>query len=694
MPVTVAQSYGLLITRFVSAYRRCAMVATTPEPSHNYDKVQDPLMLDPNQLILPKAVLGDREVALVNHSLAGEKILVVITGSIAAMKAPGLVRTLRRFGAEVDVRITESAEQFVGPLAISWAAESGRVFAGKGLSGEVEHLARYTTYLIAPATYDFINGMAQGRADTPALATMATALGRIERGEAKMLVVPCMNGDMCNSILRESLTTLGKLGVQFIKPEMSNGKLEFPGARTIAAATARVTSKSPLKGARIIVTGGPTPVPLDDVRVVTNIFRGTLGRETAKELVLRGASVSFLLGGDLEVEDWLRPFTTVYKTYEEYRNRVIEYASAPTKPHTMILSAAVADYRPREVFAGKIASKSNELVLPTFVPTEKVVDKAHEIAPQMPIVSFKLLSRVSVEELIAVARARLETHSQIVIANRREDCTATHQVVYIVSKESVSRVAGSKRDVAIAIVDAVEALHASQQAASTPSLSEKRRSFIQLHTREPLNPSGEDSTNKSEEVLSMSLQSEVPVFPLKGEILGMSKDPEYHLGIDTSREIVIPLEPHPGAFGVARKFHTHEGIDLYCADGTPVVAMEAGKVVAIEDFTGTAAGSPWWFDTKSVLIEGQSGVVCYGEITPESNLQVGATIEKGQRLGAVKMVLRKDKGRPRSMLHLELHCPGTTHTSPWMHGDPRPATLLDPTDLLIKAAALDAAIDG
>jgi hypothetical protein len=114
--------------------------------------------------------------------------------------------------------------------------------------------------------------------------------------------------------------------------------------------------------------------------------------------------------------------------------------------------------------------------------------------------------------------------------------------------------------------------------------------------------------------------------------------------------------------------------------------MEAGKVVAIEDFTGAAAGSPWWLDTKSVLVEGESGVVCYGEITPESDLRVGDSVVRGQQLGAVKMVLRKDKGRPRSMLHLELHRPGTTRTSPWMHGDPRPATLLDATELLIEAA--------
>jgi phosphopantothenoylcysteine decarboxylase/phosphopantothenate--cysteine ligase len=643
-------------------------------------------MLDLEQLRIPRASLGDREVALVNRSLGGEKILLVVTGSIAAIKAPGLTRTLRRYGAEVDVRATESAEQFVGPLALSWAVENGRVYGGGGLSGEVEHLARYTTYLVAPATYDFINGMAQGRADTPALATMATALGRVERGEATMLVLPCMNGDMYNALLKESVTKLGSLGVKFIKPDVSGGKLEFPGARIVAAATARQVSKSPLKGVSILVTGGPTPVPLDDVRLVTNIFRGKLGREMAKELVLRGAAVSFLLGGGIEVEDWLSPFTTVHKTYDEYRDRVLDRTRGQNKPKMMILSAAVADYRPREVFAGKIASKSPELILPPFVPTEKVVDKAHEVAPEVPIVSFKLLSRVSVEELIAEARARLETHSQIVVANRREDCDAAHQIVYIVSKDGVSRVAGTKRDVAVAIVDAVEALHVSRQAVSDLSSKGKKGRFMELLERGSHVASAEGSELDSEVPQSRKPRREELLFPLSGEVLGVSQDPDHYLSIDTSREIVIPLAPHPGAFGVARKFHTHEGVDLYCDDGAPVCAMEAGKVVAIEDFTGAAAGSPWWLDTKSVLVEGESGVVCYGEITPESDLRVGDSVVRGQQLGAVKMVLRKDKGRPRSMLHLELHRPGTTRTSPWMHGDPRPATLLDATELLIEAA--------
>ena len=175
-------------------------------------------------------------------------------------------------------------------------------------------------------------------------------------------------------------------------------------------------------------------------------------------------------------------------------------------------------------------------------------------------------------------------------------------------------------------------------------------------------------------------------FPLQGRIVGTSADPDHYRTIDISKEIAIPLPPHPGAFGVARKFHTHEGVDLYCDDGAPVCAIESGMVVAVEDFTGVAAGSPWWHDTKAVLVEGRSGVVCYGEIEPDAQLMVGDTIAAGQQIGAVKMVLRKDKGRPRSMLHLELHIPGTTRTTPWEHGTERPPTLLDPTTLLLAAA--------
>ncbi len=151
----------------------------------------------------------------------------------------------------------------------------------------------------------------------------------------------------------------------------------------------------------------------------------------------------------------------------------------------------------------------------------------------------------------------------------------------------------------------------------------------------------------------------------------------------------LPLAPHPGAFGVTRKNHVHEGIDLYCPEGTPVVAMEPGEVVAVLAFTGPSATppSPWWLDTQAVLVEGASGVVVYGEITPAPGVAVGVRLERGAALGKVTRVLAKDKGRPMDMLHLELHAPGTRDVHEWSLGQSRPGSMRDPTPMLMEAAS-------
>lgn len=149
----------------------------------------------------------------------------------------------------------------------------------------------------------------------------------------------------------------------------------------------------------------------------------------------------------------------------------------------------------------------------------------------------------------------------------------------------------------------------------------------------------------------------------------------------------LPVPPHPGAFGVRRKHHTHEGVDLYCPPGTPVYAVEPGEIVAITPFTGPRADppSPWWHDTDAVFVEGPSGVVVYGEIRPVVGRAraIGYRLARGESVGYVVQVLTKDKGYPMSMLHLELHVPGTRYAYDWV--DKRPPSLLDPTPLLLSA---------
>lgn len=149
-------------------------------------------------------------------------------------------------------------------------------------------------------------------------------------------------------------------------------------------------------------------------------------------------------------------------------------------------------------------------------------------------------------------------------------------------------------------------------------------------------------------------------------------------------ETALPLAPHPGAYGVTRQHHRHEGIDFYCPEGTPVTAVEEGTVVAVLDFTGPKADSPWWHDTQAVLVEGSSGVVLYGEIAPD--VAVGDQVQAGQQIGRVVQVLREDKGRPMSMLHLEFHAAGTRDCYEWPVDASKPASLQDPTPHLLPLA--------
>ena len=146
----------------------------------------------------------------------------------------------------------------------------------------------------------------------------------------------------------------------------------------------------------------------------------------------------------------------------------------------------------------------------------------------------------------------------------------------------------------------------------------------------------------------------------------------------------VPTPPHPGAFGAPRKQHVHGGVDLYCMEGTPVVAMEAGQVVAVAPVTGPHAEKPWWLNTWMVMIEGNSGVLGYGGLKPA--VTAGESVAPGDHLGQILSMVRFASGRPTSLLHLELYQAGTREPVVWLEGEHRPAGMLDPTPLLLSIA--------
>lgn len=152
----------------------------------------------------------------------------------------------------------------------------------------------------------------------------------------------------------------------------------------------------------------------------------------------------------------------------------------------------------------------------------------------------------------------------------------------------------------------------------------------------------------------------------------------------------IPLNHHPGAFGFQRKKNHHTGVDLYTNDGEAVFAAEDGEVVKIDIFTGPKLGHDWWEETYGVMVEGISGVVNYGEIIPNQDLNIGQKITRGTCIGKVKRVLFPDRFRPDipghscSMLHFELYKHGSREFANW-HDPQKNPDLLDPTKYLLDA---------
>lgn len=396
--------------------------------------------------------MGDHDVPPASTRLAGKRVALLVTGGIAAMKTPQIARGLRRHGADVVAFASADALRYVAREALEWAC-LGQVV--DGLTWRAEHLsddAPFDAYLVAPATHNTIAKMATGIGDTLVTSALISALGRMEQGRTRILVAPTMHGSMHNSQLVENSRKLAAQGVQFIAPRNAYGKHNLPDTAVICTAVGRALSKSALRGKRIMVTAGPTPVPIDGVRRIVNRFRGRLGADIAEELTWRGADAELLLGDGA----W-RPSApmrlTIARTYDDYRDMVLDRVGQGL--FAGVFSAGVADYRPKQVVDGKIVSGADEYPL-MLAPTEKVIDLAMAAGPQMHTVAFKYLEKVTEEELIRVASKRLD-RAGLVVATRGEDTRGRDQRALMVRKDGVSPVDGKAR-IATAIADYLEGL--------------------------------------------------------------------------------------------------------------------------------------------------------------------------------------------------------------------------------------------
>lgn len=401
----------------------------------------------------PPSDLGDHDVPLSGSHLAGKRIALLVSGGIAAFKAPLVARALRRQGADVVAFVSQEALRYVTRETLEWSTVHPVV---ERLTAAAEHLsdaAPFDAYLVAPATYNTLNKMRFGIADTVITAALGSALGRMEQGRTRVLVAPTMHGSLHTAILTESLAALMAMGVIVIPPREDYGKHNLPAEDVLLASVCRAVSRSPLAGQRILVTSGPTPVPIDRVRRITNVFTGKLGSLIAEELFLRGADVTLVHGVSPCPPPVYLPQRQVY-TYDEYREAV-HHLLDQGGVRAGVFSAAVADYRPTEVLPGKTPS-GGALSHLDLVPLPKVIDEARERHPDLYMLTFKYQEGISHERLMEIGRRRLERDPAVVTNRGEETGPNGEQVAYLMTRDAEPVRFVGKPEIARGIADHLE----------------------------------------------------------------------------------------------------------------------------------------------------------------------------------------------------------------------------------------------
>jgi phosphopantothenoylcysteine decarboxylase/phosphopantothenate--cysteine ligase len=348
-------------------------------------------------------------------SLQGKRILLGVTGSIAAYKAVELLRELLKRGAAVQVVMTEAAARFVAPLTFEtlsrqpvlldmWSLQYGSKI------GHIEATARADLFLIAPATARSLAKLALGLADD--------FLGNIYlASRCPVLVAPAMDADMYrHAAVQANLARLRERGVRVVGPgtgELASG-LMGPGRlaelpEILAAAEALLARAGDLAGEVVLVTAGPTREPIDPVRYLSNRSSGKMGYAVADAAQRRGAR-AILVSGPVSIDPPVGVEVIRVETAAEMRAAVLEHSAEAT---IIVKAAAVADFRPVSPSATKIRRGKDRMTL-ELEPTADILAELARHKGERILVGFA----AETEDIAARAQEKLRRKdADIVVAN-------------------------------------------------------------------------------------------------------------------------------------------------------------------------------------------------------------------------------------------------------------------------------------
>lgn len=342
-----------------------------------------------------------------------KRILLGVTGGIAAYKAAELARRLAAQGAQVKVVMTKSAQEFVAPLtfgALTGQPVSSSLWGDK--VNPLEHIflgQQVDAIVVAPATANFIGKLAGGLGDD-LLSTIMLAATR------PALICPAMNCEMwANPAVQENIARLAARGLEIMPPASGDlacgaaGYGRLPEPETIVEALGRLVSRQDLAGRRIMVTAGPTHEDLDPVRFLTNRSTGKMGYALARMAWRRGAAVT-LVSGPSALSD---PYGIEVVRVRSASAMLKEVRRRFSGCEAVLMAAAVSDYRVEKLSAQKIkrGAAAQQLQL---VQNPDIIREISALKKEQVLVGFA----AETENLVAEAERKLqEKNLDLVVAN-------------------------------------------------------------------------------------------------------------------------------------------------------------------------------------------------------------------------------------------------------------------------------------
>ena len=395
--------------------------------------------------------------------LKGKTVLLGVTGSIAAYKIAYLASALKKLHAQVHVLMTQNATNFINPITFETLTGNKCLVDtfDRNFQFSVEHVSiakQADVVMIAPASANVIGKLAHGIADDMLTTTIMAC-------KCKKIVSPAMNTNMYeNPIVQDNLAILQHYGYEVIEPasgylacgDTGAGKMPEP-EMLLDYILREIAKEKDLLGRKVLVTAGPTQEAIDPVRYITNHSSGKMGYALAKAAMLRGADVT-LVSGPCAIEP--PPFVKLVPvvTAKEMFDAV---TSVSFEQDIIIKAAAVADYRPANVYEDKVKKHEEQM----SIKLEKTDDILGYLGEHRLPGQFLCGFSMETQNMLGNSRAKLgKKHLDMVAANNLKVAGAgfqgdTNVLTLITQDEEVSLPLMSKEDAAAKILDKILMLY-------------------------------------------------------------------------------------------------------------------------------------------------------------------------------------------------------------------------------------------